>query len=147
MERDVIKLWKNPSNISDNIGWIVFRQDSETDYFVREIKSFYLDNWGRIQERVQSGEWDKSVLDEFIRLGKISKPIFDKQLALLSQIAIPLWVNSPRGYDGTDYGIELFSWGSILKMTWWEEGAVEWKPLIDWYRETEILLTEILNNP
>lgn len=146
MERSIINLWKEPANISSNIGWSVFKLDRETDYSIREIRSFYLENWGRIQERVQSGEWDKSILEHYVRVGKISKPKFDKQLELLSQIAIPLWVNDSSGYDGTSYGLVVFNWGGYCKITWWEEGASEWKPLINWHHETEVLLTTALNS-
>jgi hypothetical protein len=149
MERGIIKLWKQPADLSQKFGWYVFTLSDESNYFIREIRIFYLDSWERIQERVESGEWDKNILEyyvrHYVRHGKIAKPLFDKHMALLAQIPIPLWANSPMGYDGISYGIEFFKGESWIKLTWWEEGSAEWKPIVDWWRETEALLIEALN--
>ena len=121
METPLIKLWKHPASMAQKIGWYVFRQDSETDYSIREIRFFYLENWERIQERVESGEWAKSILEEYVRHGKISKAVLDNQLALLAQATIPLSVNyHPDGYDVTEYGL-----ASLYDSLWYSRfGAV-----------------------
>jgi len=124
-----ITLYHIPS-FQDCTGWTVYQLPRSKDYLLQTVKWHQAADGQRIEELMQGQVASTSAEPT---LTEATTPLdaawFERQLAALSSIRVPLHTNRPTGLDGESFGIHVWN---EFEVEWWCEGPSEWRDLVRW---------------